>query len=94
MQMLYKILVLLLVIAAGYMLVPLFVNLMIKFDLIDAASLTPELGADLVQKSVFVWMGAIILGIISLFIQQSWRIVLLLSPLVLPTLFLLVYGSL
>jgi len=70
MDILFRVLVLIVVIAASFLLV--FANKMINL-------------------STYVWMGASLLGVMSLFIKQSWRIGLLLCPLILPALFLLFY---
>lgn len=91
MQMLYKILVLILLAAAGFLLVPIIVNLMIKVDMLNAEIIPQGFMQDMLTKSTFVWMGACVIGGISLFIQKSWRITLLLCPLVLPSAFILIY---
>lgn len=87
----FKILLLIIIAAAGLLLVPLTINLMIWADILNSESVSPEFLQTTLQKSVFVWLGAVLIGITSLFITQSWRIALLLCPLLLPSLFMLIY---
>ncbi len=46
-------------------------------------------GPTLMTRSALIWMGAIVLGIISLFIKDSWRNVLYFAPLYAPPLFVI-----
>ena len=46
-------------------------------------------GPLLVNRTAFIWIGAVILGIISLFIKDSWRNVLYFAPLYAPPLFVI-----
>ena len=92
MDTLFKILVLIFVTALGFFLVPLMVNILIKVDLLDTATVTQDFVKEMVRNSTYIWMGTIVLGIVSLFIKQSWRIALLLCPLILPSLYLVIYA--
>lgn len=83
--------VLLVVIAGGSFLYVL------TFHGLVLAGLMPEklgqqgFGYALTYRTSFVFMAAILAGIVSLFIRQSWRLVLLLSPLYAPCLFAIVF---
>ena len=91
MQTLYKILVLVFLAAAGFFLVPLVIHVTIWADILNSEAVPQDFLKNMIQKASFVWMGSIVAGIVSLLIQQSWRIVLLLCPLILPSLFTFIY---
>lgn len=91
MHTLYKILVLILLAAAGFILIPLMVNLIIWAGMLNSETVPEGFLKDMIQKSSFVWLGSIAIGIISLFIEQKWRIIFLLCPLILPPLFTFFY---
>jgi len=91
MDMLFKILVLIVVAAGGFILVPFMVNIMIKIDLLDSTKTPEGFLEDIMRLSTYIWMGSTAPAVISLFIKQSWRTALLLCPLILPSLFLVIY---
>jgi cytochrome c oxidase subunit IV len=45
----------------------------------------------MINLSMSILLGSILPAIISVFIKQNWRLVLLLCPLILPPLFLVIY---
>ena len=92
MAYLYKILVLVVLSALGFLSVPLVINLMIWANLIDSAAVPSGFLENVLGKSTYVWLGAVLVGIVSLFIQQKWRIALVLCPLVVPPIFTLIYA--
>jgi len=92
MTYLYKILVLIVLSALGVLCVPWAIHLMIAANLIDSAAVPPGFLENVVSKAVNVWFGAVLVGVVSLFIQQNWRIVLVLCPLILPPIFTLIYA--
>ncbi len=44
-------------------------------------------GNYLTQQAAFVWMASIVVGIISLFIRQNWRLIFYFAPLYAPSLY-------
>lgn len=97
MQILYKILVLLLLIATGFILVPLIINLMIWADFINTKTVPNGYLSNMIEKSSIVWIGGIILGIVSMFFNQNGKYqkklcaTLLFCPLALPSIFIVIY---
>lgn len=67
------------------------VNLLIYFEGLNSETVPQGFLEEMVTKASIVWMGACIAGVISLFIKQSWRITLLLCPLILPSLFIIIF---
>ena len=92
MDMLFKILVLILVVAASFFLItPLTVNLLLMVGVLE--QVTAELMNKMMNLSTYVWLASIIPAIISLFIKQKWRMALLLCPLILPSVFLIIFAT-
>ncbi len=92
MNMLFRILSLLVISAAGFLAVPFVINLMIWGNLIDTATVASDFLQIVIQKAIFVWIGAAVLGVISLFIKQSWSMALLFAPLFLPIIYTIGYA--
>lgn len=90
MQMLFRIIVLVTIIVLGWLLGLFIVNVLIKIGMTKAELAGSELtGQDLETISkyiIFAWLVGIGSGIISLFMHNKWRYVLLLGPLLVPTL--------
>ncbi len=76
----------------GGLLFALTINLLIMSQAIPSESLNADFGREITHKAIYVWLGSIILGIVSIFIKQKWRYVLLISPLILPSLFAFIYS--
>ena len=91
MDILYKILVLILISVAGLLILPFMPHLLIILNVIDTQNIAPNYLEDSFTKTSFVWMGSVLIGMISLFIQQKWRIILLLCPLAIPAIFFIAY---
>lgn len=91
MQILFRLLLLIVFSGLGFILVPLMVNLLIYFNLIDSDAVPADFLQIILSKSTYVWMGAVAVGIIGLFIEQKWRIALMLCPLIIPSLFAFLY---
>ncbi len=87
----FRILVLLVIAAAGFISVAFTINLLIYFGILNVENAPNNFLQTMALKATYVWMGAMVLGVISLFIRQKWRITLLLCPLILPALFTIVY---
>lgn len=91
MNYLYRILSLVIISLIGWLLIPILFHLMIKFGLINA-ELAPEGFANaMMEKTVLAWLGSIALAIASIFIQAKWRTALLLCPIILPSIFSVIY---
>ncbi len=88
---LFRLAVLVIVVAAGGF------AYAITFHLLQGLGLMPEqigqqgFGRALTYRTSFVYMAAIVAGILSLFIRDRWRYVLLLSPIYAPSLFAIVF---
>jgi len=78
-------------IAAGWLFYLVSINLMIYFGLFSAESIEQGAGYALVEKVVFVWIAASVLSLGSIFTQAKIRLLFLSLPLILPTLFSLLY---
>jgi len=90
MQMLYKIIILITLAALGWLLYPLMINLLIKINIMDTSFASDNLQR-MTQNVVFVWILGTLLGIISLFIKQKWRYVLLAFTVAAPSLYGLIF---
>ncbi len=87
----FRILLLIVLAAAGFIMVPITVHLLILSGLLDSETAPQGFLTEMITKSTYVWIGAVIAGIVSLFINQGWRLYLLLCPLILPALFTIIY---
>lgn len=92
MQNLFRFVVLIIIGLLGGLLFSFSVNIMIMTDILDVDNVRGGFGYEMTSKAVFVWVTAFVLGIISLFIKEKWRYILLLSPLYAPTVFALLYA--
>jgi len=93
MTYLFRALSLIIVALIGWLLIPILFHLMMKIGMINA-ELAPEgFANNMMQNTIFVWLGSMVLGIISIFIQQNWRIILLLCPIILPAIFSILYTA-
>ncbi len=89
--LLTRLALLVIMVAAGMMLLAVTVNGMILLQwLPDAINGIPA-GRAILTKTSYVFMAAALAGIISIFLTPNWRWVLLLAPLYAPTLFAIVY---
>ena len=93
MTLLYKITIFVLFAALALPLYALSINLMIMINLFPHDSLNYDLGQDMTQKAIFVWMGSLVFGVASIFAQEKWVLFLRLIPLLTPTIFALFYVS-
>ncbi len=92
MQMLFKIIILITLSLLGGLLYSFSANILIITNLLPAETVSSNFGYEMTSKAVFVWIVSVILGVISLFIEKKWRYFLLLCPLILPSLFALLYS--
>lgn len=91
MQILFRLIILVTLSLLGGLAYAFSANLLIMANAIPTDEITNNFGYTMTQRAVFVWIVAVLLGIISIFIQQKWRYILLLCPLVAPSLFALLY---
>lgn len=92
MEILYRFIVLIITALAGYLLNGFAINIIIKADFVPPELNNSEFFEILVRKTVFVWMGATVIGTISIFINKPWRKYLLLFPLLGSSIFALLYA--
>ena len=92
MQIFYKILILGIVSLLGWLMLPLMINILILLEIIQAEAMEQNFVTEMTQKAVFIWLVGIVLGIVSLFIKQKWRYILLACPLIGPSLFAIIYS--
>ena len=90
-QILFRLLILITLSLLGGLLYPLTINLMVMADMFSTETMEGNFGYELTQKTVFVWLGAILIGFSALFIRSHWYKILICCPLIAPTLFALVY---
>lgn len=83
--------VLLIVIAGGFILYAGAFHGLVFLGLMPEQLGNQGFGYVLTYRTSFVFMGAILAGIISLFIRANWRLALLLSPLYAPSLFAVIF---
>jgi hypothetical protein len=74
--------------ALGWVAFAITVHLMIMVGLTARAE-DGSFGTILAQRTALVWMGAVALGIISLFLKENWRNVLYFAPLYAPPVFVI-----
>ncbi len=70
----------------------------LTFNLLQFGNLMPSDAADtyfgevLTNKATFVWLGAVVIGLCSLFVQKKGlRIAMLIAPLLIPSIFAVIY---
>ncbi|MCI5059804.1 MAG: hypothetical protein MRY79_01895 [Alphaproteobacteria bacterium] len=90
-QIFFRLIILVTLSLLGGLLYAFSVNLMIMGGMLSSDTIANNFGRELTEKTVLVWLGAIVLGFISVFIQADWRKTLLFCPLLLPSLFALIY---
>lgn len=78
-------------VAAGMALLAVSINVMIFLQWLPEAINGIPAGYAILNKTSFVFMGAIVAGIVSIFLTANWRWVFLLAPLYAPTLFAIMY---
>jgi hypothetical protein len=92
MDILFRILLLILVATASFFLVtPLTVNLLLMAGVLENS--TSDFINRMMNLSTYIWLGSIIPAIASIFVKQKWRLVLLLCPVILPTVFLIIFAT-
>lgn len=92
MQMLFKIIVLITLSLLGGLVYSFVANLLIMTDIVKTDSVTSNFGYEMTSKAVLVWIVSVVIGIVSLFIKEKWRYILLICPLVMPSLFAFLYA--
>ncbi len=92
MHIFLKIIILITLSLLGGLAYALTTNFLILANIVPFESVGENFGYEMTSKAVFVWIIAVILGITSLFIKQKWRYVLLLCPLVAPSIFALLFS--
>lgn len=92
MQMLFKITVLITLSLLGGLFYSITANILVLTDLIPVEDVSTSFGYEMTKKTVIVWSVCVGLGIISLFIKQKWRYILLLCPLIIPSVFAVLYS--
>jgi hypothetical protein len=92
MLLLRRIIVLVTIALLGWMLCLLAFHLMIITNIINTKTTGDGFGYEMTSKAVMVWIASVVLGIISLFIQQKWRYILLLAPIYAPVCFAFIYA--
>lgn len=69
----------------------LTVNLLLAVGLIPVELVDKAFGNILAIKAIYIWFGCLIVGFASLFLKESWRLILYFSPLYAPSLFAVAY---
>ena len=76
----------------GITLYALTVNLLVLGNIIPENATDTNFGQVLTNKATFVWLGAAVIALCSLFVQiKALRIVMLLAPLLIPSIFAVIY---
>lgn len=76
---------------AGILLYAVTANLLILMGLMPEALNGQGFGYALTAQTVYVAMGAVVVGIAGIFIRQKWRNALYLAPLYAPSVFAIVF---
>lgn len=66
-------------------------NALVFFGAIPQELMDKAYGTTLTMQAAFVWMGAVTAGVISIFIKDDWRYILLFSPVYAPPLFAIIH---
>lgn len=69
------------------------INALIAFEVFQVTENSPNLGAEITRKSVFVWMGSLVVGLIGLFSSQKISYFLYSIPLLAPSAFAILYAA-
>lgn len=91
MQILLRIIVLVTVSLIGGLLYPVIVNIMILANVLPVDSVQESFGQEMTQKTVVVWMVSVLIGIGYIFLKSKLRFLFLASPLLMPSLFAMLY---
>lgn len=81
-------------IAIALAMFPLFgltMNMLLYFELIPSGVIDKAAGNVITMRSMYVWLGCLVLGFASLFLKDSWRYILYFSPLYGPCVFAVIY---
>ncbi len=92
MQIALKIVILITLSLLGGIFYALTANFLIMGNMIPTDSASGNFGYDMTSKTVFIWLVSVMLGIVSLFIKQKWRYILLLCPLLAPSAFAFLFA--
>lgn len=77
----------------GGLLVALTLNVLIMIGVMPDAEGTDGFGKVLMRQTAFVYMASIVAGFAGIFVRDSWRWVLYLSPLYAPAVFTAIYTT-
>jgi|GEM_PF-4629288 len=88
----FKVVVLIISIAAGWILFPFIANLLIYMGLYPENAMDTNFGPEMIQKAVFIWFGSTIISIAYLFVKTNIRYFFLLLPVFAPSLFGIIYA--
>lgn len=92
MEILLRIVMLVIAAILGWLLFAISMNLFIAGGLIPTETLSPEFGQEITGKAVIVWLIATAIGLIGVFLKQTWHKFLIALPLIAPSLFALFYA--
>lgn len=68
----------------------LTINMMIAFDVFQTGEVNFTMGEAMTRKSVFIWMGSLIIGAVGIFVKAK-NFYFFAVPLIAPSLFALIY---
>jgi len=92
MKIFFRLLILVILSLCGGLLYSLTVNILIMADKVPTEQLSNAFGYEMTNRAVFVWMVAVLLGFISVFIDTKWRYGLLALPVIAPSLYSVLYA--
>ncbi len=87
----FRIVTLLIAIAAGWVLFPFTANILIYLGLYPENALENNFGLQMIQKSIGIWVLTTLLSFIYLFTKRKIRYFFLLLPVIAPSLFAFLY---
>jgi len=76
---------------AGFYAFAVTTNVLILLHAFPQELVDKAFGVELAQKTMFVLAGSLVLGLISVFLKEQWRLILYFSPLYAPSFFAVIY---
>ena len=92
MKILFRLLILTILALLGGLVFSFSVNVLIMANMIPTDSLSGAFGFEVTQRATFICMGCVALALISIFTDAKWRYFLLILPILMPSLYALLYA--
>jgi len=90
---LFKILLIIIAAVVGWILYAVTANILIFANVFSESAIEKNMGYDMTQKAITIWLISVILSVGFLFIKDRFRYFFLALPLLSPSLFAFLYAT-